>query len=144
VKLDEIYKVVYISHSTISDDELSNELANIEQIASSNNNHNEISGCLVYCNHMFIQALEGPKSDVLNLIESIKEDQRHSGLTLIYAENIKQRSYKSWRQMKVISDESLLSKFSKSLEGLASLPLNTLPPSKIDEIIFHMSAFGEL
>lgn len=93
---------------------------------------------------MFIQALEGPKSDVLNLIESIKEDQRHSGLTLIYAENIKQRRYKSWRQMKVISDESLLSKFSKSLEGLASLPLNTLPPSKIDEIIFHMSAFGEL
>lgn len=95
MKLDEIYKVVYIIHSTISDDELSNELASIEQIASNNNNHNEISGCLVYCYHMFIQASEGPKSDVLNLIKSIKEDQRHSGLILIYAENIKQRSYKS-------------------------------------------------
>ncbi len=143
MELNGLYRVVYISHSVITDEKLTDELIDIEKKASTYNKHRAISGCLIYCNHMFIQTLEGAKTDVLSLVDIIQHDKRHSGLTLIFSEYIQGRNYNNWSQMKVIFDETLLSKLSQSLEEVASLPLNTLSPEKVQEIMLYVSRFQD-
>ncbi|MDG5492342.1 BLUF domain-containing protein [Psychroserpens sp. SPM9] len=48
-----------------------------------NKTHN-ISGCIIYNGHKFLQIIEGQKADIIKLYAKIKADQRHENvITLI-------------------------------------------------------------
>lgn len=64
--------------------------------ARSFNNQNRITGCLLYYEGEFLQYLEGSRMKVLNLYETIKNDSRHSEITLLSHCNISAREFDSW------------------------------------------------
>jgi class 3 adenylate cyclase len=83
------------------------DLANIEVVSKHNNAKRGIRGVLLCFGNMFFQTLEGEKDQVMPLFDEIREDDRHSQVTLLDIEHgVEQREFEDW-SMKVIDlDES--------------------------------------
>ena len=60
------------------------------------NELNDITGCLLYYNGVFIQYLEGNHVDVITLFDRIKEDSRHRKVELISHNHSDSREFESW------------------------------------------------
>ncbi len=108
-----LYSLVYISLAVrkMSDAELSALLATCRK----NNRELEVTGLLLYRDGFFIQALEGEKSVLDTLFDTIRRDQRHSDVLLIYREPIEERYFGEWSMGFKSFDYGLLS----SLEGFS-------------------------
>lgn len=55
-----------------------------------------ITGMLLHCDRSFIQALEGPKDSVKDLVTVIWQDTRHNRVAVLFEGPIKQRSFSHW------------------------------------------------
>ncbi|WP_299670422.1 BLUF domain-containing protein [uncultured Polaribacter sp.] len=66
-----------------------------------------ISSCLVYHKNSFYQILEGPKKEVLNLVEKIKKDERNSNLSVLYSGIKSGRTFKEWSMSLVQGEFSI-------------------------------------
>ena len=60
------------------------------------NKTNDITGCLLYFQGTFLQYLEGDRRTILALYDRIKDDQRHSRVTLLCNSHIYSREFKTW------------------------------------------------
>ncbi|MGB7394050.1 MAG: BLUF domain-containing protein [Pricia sp.] len=76
-----VFELTYCSKAIpgLSQDDISDIL----QTARKFNARHGITGCLLYHNEEFVQILEGEKSLVKKLFESIKQDPRHYDVTLL-------------------------------------------------------------
>lgn len=75
------------------------KIEDLEAILSTSRNFNSkenITGCLIYTNKIFIQILEGEKKVVKELYERIKKDSRHFNVTLIDESVADQRHFSKW------------------------------------------------
>jgi hypothetical protein len=89
--------MIQLVYYSISNLELTSEdMTDILVSARAYNSKNKITGCLLYHNKIFLQLLEGEKEIVLNLYESIKKDKRHSNITFLVEEEIKDRMFPGW------------------------------------------------
>lgn len=93
--------------------------------ARQNNERLAITGMLIYLPELFIQLIEGPKTEVLQLYRNIELDNRHYRVTLLKEGIINQRRFPDWsmgldyrdvplsdfRQSFPISDDKVLSLF---------------------------------
>lgn len=87
--------LIYSSAATDSD--MSDDvLNNILDESRENNKKNDISGILLFQDGCFFQVLEGDKSIVGQVYESIEQDERHTNVTKIIAEPISFRSFGDW------------------------------------------------
>jgi hypothetical protein len=71
----------------------------VESILSScraNNPSMGITGVLCYSDQSFMQVLEGGRAAVNTLYGQILRDQRHEDVTLLYFEEITERSFGGW------------------------------------------------
>lgn len=97
-----LYNQFYISmielvYYSISNNEINtNVINNILNTSRNYNKKNNITGCLLYHDKIFLQILEGEKDEVLKLYEKIKKDTRHQNVTLVIKENIVERLYSDW------------------------------------------------
>jgi hypothetical protein len=121
-----LHRIVYISYSLIKPSDLKSSLQNISEIASSRNKLKHISGQLIAIHGYFIQLLEGEFTELNELMNKINQDSRHSGIQVIYDSPISQRLLSDWSQMEVITDPRLVAPLNKCIEGIASLPVNTV------------------
>lgn len=55
-----------------------------------------ITGMLLYHNDSFMQYLEGEKSTVIDLYETIALDERHTGVTVYFEREIEERHFADW------------------------------------------------
>jgi len=55
-----------------------------------------ITGVLILVDGVFFQILEGEKNDVLDLMETIKHDPRHSGVKVYHEQETDERAFASW------------------------------------------------
>ncbi len=79
------------------------EIEAIGIIASQNNNHNNVTGLLVYFEKLFFQVLEGDDKEVDRLYAKIGKDARHRSILRLKTEyGIKERLFPSW-SMKMIN-----------------------------------------
>ena len=72
----------------------------IQKILDASNRKNgdlDITGVLLYSESKFIQVLEGPKSQVLELYDKIKEDDRHKNVIMISLKPVEKRYFPSWQ-----------------------------------------------
>ncbi|WP_435416445.1 BLUF domain-containing protein [Polaribacter aestuariivivens] len=117
-----------LNYHSISKSELNyNELNHILENAIENNSSKNITGCLVYHNNRFVQILEGNKSDVVQIFEKIKLDQRHHSVTLLWENDIDRRFFPEWNMayhqpknsnlIQFINNLLLLSEFSDKTTG---------------------------
>ncbi len=96
------------------------------------NKARDITGCLAYIEGTikgeyhcrFIQILEGPESEVISLFDKIKQDSRHTDVSLIKAGVIEKRNFGSWEmgfeKINLSSNSSLKGFFNLDPEILAS------------------------
>lgn len=81
-----------------------NDLVSILNTAKVQNAKFNITGCLIYHRGHFLQTLEGPKQDVLTLLENIKNDSRNRDLEVIYKGVKSGRTFEEWN-MALVQDE---------------------------------------
>ena len=73
-----------------------NELLDLLQKSRENNLAKDITGMLLYCNRLFIQALEGPEENVHALFSKIKKDPRHSMINILIDRKAELRCFPDW------------------------------------------------
>ena len=55
-----------------------------------------ITGMLLHCDGSFIQAIEGPKAQVMDLMSVIRKDFRHNRIAVLFEGPITTRSFSQW------------------------------------------------
>ncbi len=89
-----MYELTY--HSAARKNLNANDIENILEKARNFNSQNEITGCLLFHNNQFIQILEGEKTKLLELYNSIKKDDRHSNVMLLAQDEKQERIFSNW------------------------------------------------
>lgn len=89
-----MYRLVYVSHArdTLVDD----DIAHILEVSVNNNYERYITGFLVQAHGRFMQVLEGEEAEVRMTFGKILNDQRHTGVTQIIGERIRERAFPDW------------------------------------------------
>ena len=90
----DLYQIIYASAVTrpIEEDELVGMLKRTRE----KNKRLGITGMLLHCDGSFIQAIEGPKAQVMDLINVIRKDLRHNRIAVLFEGPIKSRSFSKW------------------------------------------------
>ena len=90
----DLYQIIYASAATrhIEEDELLGMLKRSRE----KNSRLGITGMLLHCDGSFIQALEGPKTQVMNLINVIRGDLRHNRIAVLFEGPISNRNFSQW------------------------------------------------
>ncbi|MES2565248.1 MAG: BLUF domain-containing protein [Bacteroidota bacterium] len=89
-----MFELIYRSKADIKIK--SSDIVDILNTSKHWNSLHNITGCLLYYNHEFIQILEGNETEVKKLFSRIEKDKRHTDVTHII-ENAKQaRTFKNW------------------------------------------------
>ncbi len=83
-------------HSIASRKITKEDLKSIMNSANKNNKKLGITGCLIYHNNFFLQILEGEKDLVLELLDTIKLDDRNEQVTLLSTDESKDRLFTEW------------------------------------------------
>jgi len=93
-----------------------------EDILSQSRSHNPacgITGILCYGGGIFLQALEGGRSQVSDLYGHIQNDRRHKDVVLLHYEEITERRFGGWTMGQVNAaklNTSILLKYSERAE----------------------------
>ncbi len=69
------------------------------------NTQNDITGMLCEGQGVYLQALEGERSQVTGLYARIHADPRHKDLELLHCESITERRYRGWSMARVSLSE---------------------------------------
>ncbi len=88
------YQLVYVSSANWLYS--AEELEDILNVAWSKNKRLGITGMLLYKEGNIIQALEGPKQAVEELMSVIARDPRHSGVQVLTRQMVPEREYGDW------------------------------------------------
>jgi len=72
------------------------ELAHILQQSRFNNRQANIGGVLYFAEGYFFQCVEGRKSQVLNLVDRLQQDQRHNDFKISYFRRARRRRFREW------------------------------------------------
>lgn len=89
-----LVRLMYASRAVPSID--SDELHTILRQSKHNNPAHGITGLLCYSGGVFIQALEGGRSEVSQLYNRIAADPRHTEVVLLSFEEIGERRFAGW------------------------------------------------
>jgi Sensors of blue-light using FAD len=74
----------------------------IMKTARTNNSERNITGCLIFDTHCFVQVLEGEAEKVLSLFEKISADSRHRAVTSLGTRMVMGRSFTGWSMKAVV------------------------------------------
>ena len=106
----------------------SNELIELLEQSRKKNLGLNITGLLVYQNGEFMQILEGEKETVLELYDTITNDERHRSVKTFWEDSISERGFSRWAMGFVNTDNIELPTFkgySQFLqEGFSSADIN--------------------
>jgi hypothetical protein len=89
-----MYSIVY--HSTKSPDLTAKGISKIIKTSRYFNKKYNITGCLIYHNHSFIQSLEGDRTILEELYLKIKKDKRHCDVNTLYQDFTLEKNFKFW------------------------------------------------
>ncbi|RBP51170.1 BLUF domain-containing protein [Arenicella xantha] len=111
----------------------------IEILAQSrvNNQSAQIGGVLYYADGYFFQCLEGDESMVLNLVEKIRQDDRHRDLKISFCKKIRRRYFKAW-SMKYVPIGNAVTDLIKS-RGYSSFTPSEFDESDINSLLHLFS-----
>lgn len=93
------------------------ELLDILHASRRNNGEKAVTGMLLYKGGNFLQVLEGEEANILEVFKKIKEDPRHTDITILSQESIEKRQFANWEMAFVnlddetIKNESAFSEF---------------------------------
>lgn len=91
---NKMYRLVYVS--TAAETLSYEDVGTILDASQSNNDERRLTGFLGHNGRHFMQALEGEKSEVLEIYGRILKDERHMGVVQIIGEEIETRAFPDW------------------------------------------------
>jgi hypothetical protein len=89
-----LHRLIYTSSRKATCDD--GEIEKILNSCNKNNSSKDITGVLLHSEKRFLQYLEGDKSEIMQLFDTIKLDERHGGVNLRYFSPINERLFPSW------------------------------------------------
>ncbi len=89
-----MFTLVYVS--TEMDHLSTHDLTLLLKQSREKNAHLEVTGMLLYKDGNFMQLLEGEKSVVLALYETIRNDRRHRNVITLYDNEVSVRHFSNW------------------------------------------------
>ena len=89
-----MYCIIYrsIAYTVIGQ----SDILDLLEEAKNFNRANDITGCLLYYEHEFVQYLEGDEQIVKALFEKIKIDNRHKNVLSLFSGHIYNREFEDW------------------------------------------------
>lgn len=112
----------FLYHSQLASDADLSCVADIVKTARSFNKEHGITGILVFDGLRFCQYIEGPQSDLQDLINRIADDPRHEQFTpKFHAPVAGERLFGNWSMAYVLVDDSEPLDEMGQLDGQASL-----------------------
>lgn len=130
-----LVRLMYASRAVNAVDQ--NELVAILRKSKTNNPEHGITGVLCYSEGIFLQVLEGGRSEVNRLYNRIAADPRHTDVELMHYEEISERRFAGWSMGQVNMarlNRALLLKYSAKA---------VLDPFSVSGVV-SMAMFGEL
>ena len=76
-----LYELTYCSIA--SNNLKQKDILKILAKSKEHNKKNNITGCLLYHNHEFLQIIEGEEDHILKVFEKIQQDKRHDQIILL-------------------------------------------------------------
>jgi hypothetical protein len=95
--------LLYLSHSLIPAGDEMPVVQDIMSVAVRRNLANGITGALVFTGRDFAQVLEGPESQVAQVMGSILLDRRHDNVRILARQDVSTRSFPNWGMAQVAS-----------------------------------------
>ncbi len=89
-----VHQIIYMSVSSAPFSD--SALAQLLDVARSNNAKKNISGFLVYHKGSFIQVLEGQKDAVKATFNHINLDPRHADVQVLFEGTVEERTFEHW------------------------------------------------
>lgn len=89
--MTELHEILYCS--ILTPDQPPDVVGQIVSVARARNAAREITGLLVFDGMRFCQHFEGPRDQVLRLMNRLEEDPRHAEIRVIYEGMLAQRRY---------------------------------------------------
>jgi hypothetical protein len=88
-------RLIYFSRQRLDQwyDDRERGIAEILAVSVAKNQHDSITGVLIWDDCWFVQALEGAERDVSTTFERILRDQRHRDVSLVTMEAVAERRY---------------------------------------------------
>ncbi|MEO9804215.1 MAG: BLUF domain-containing protein [Reichenbachiella sp.] len=90
-----MFELVYQSNAI--PDLTTENIERILEVAQNFNSKNNISGCLFYHDHKFLQLLEGDEEVVRNLFNKICQNKFHSKVELLTEGFKEERTFEKWK-----------------------------------------------
>lgn len=133
--------VEVIYHSVATPNLSEDAILGLVEKAQSFNKINGITGCLLFYNNEFVQALEGDETAINTLLDKIGKDQRHTDMHILYRGKCENRSYSQWHMAYDALKNSDLKKLEavigiKDFEALHKLKES---PSRVKKIFSFLS-----
>jgi len=106
-------RLIYYSENQLNpkNGSLLQQLAGLMEVSRRNNERRNITGALVFDPLWFFQCLEGERSVISSVFESLKDDERHSNVTLVALEDLTERSFGKWWMGLILNDKNTASAF---------------------------------
>lgn len=99
-----MHQIVYTSKATNKFNAV--DLVEIVQVAARDNPSRDITGFLLFRNGTFMQLIEGPRENLMKLLDKLGSDPRHTDIRIEMDMPISQRHYPNWKMKRLPADSS--------------------------------------
>jgi hypothetical protein len=129
-----LYRLVYASTARpgLSD----RDISDILNVSANNNNQRFVTGFLVFNGSAFMQVLEGPVDEVMDIYSRIMADDRHTGVVQAGGEMATERAFPNW-DMNYYRAE--LSDIAQKHEGMVAERLPDSVPEWLRELLIQFA-----
>lgn len=137
--MSKIYQVIYVSSAS----SLLREQELVELLSQSQprNKANGITGLLLYKDGNIIQAVEGPKQNVLALMAKIQVDKRHHGVIELLHELVDERHFPNWSMDYINVSQNLQEGFSGFLNPQQSKLEKSISAGNAKKLLLNFRKF---
>jgi hypothetical protein len=133
-----LVQLLYRSKSLLPAHRGNDALKSILATAVRRNRHDDITGCLGYCDSAFVQVLEGRQAQVDETFLRIREDDRHEDVQMLMSRPLRNRAFSSWSMASI--DLSQGSTGYVAAFGLApGFSIETTPPSQLLMVLMTLA-----
>lgn len=119
--MSDLIRLTYASKATSESSMVQTDLIDILNHSRRFNNQHSISGVLFYNNNYFFQCLEGERTQLVELYDTIAKDTRHSDIVQLACEDIDTPAFGQW-QMKYVLEDNRIRHFFVTHYGQAFNP----------------------
>jgi hypothetical protein len=100
-----LYQLIYVSSAVGGAGSTVLSVADILGASDRNNRRDGITGLLSIANGRFLQVLEGTRIDLDRLMRRLREDTRHTDLTMLGEKPIRERAFGRWTMTRAVTPE---------------------------------------